>query len=141
MPELHRSAFHDDAFVDVGIFAGDADGFVDFAQKLLAGMEVAQHLMGQADIEVHGDVATGEVYFMAFHRLMEDGRDKDLFIAGRYIDQYENRGSGWKIAKRRLLVDWVRQEDAADGLLREQTKMLRGGRRADDFSNQRKWPG
>ena len=35
MPELHLSAFHDDAYVDCGLYAGNAQGFVEFAQGLL----------------------------------------------------------------------------------------------------------
>ena len=141
MPQLHRSAFHDDAFVDCGLYTGTAEGFVDFAQTLLGGMQVSQHLMGQADIDVQGNVATGEIYFMAYHRVTEDGGEKDLFMAGRYIDQYENRGTGWKIAKRRLLIDWTRSVAAADGALRDHANFLRGGRGSKDFSNQRNWPG
>lgn len=139
LPQLQRSAFHDDAFIDVGLFTGGPDGFVDFAQQLLGSMQVAQHLMGQADIDVQGTVATGEVYFMAYHRLIEEGHNKDLIIAGRYIDQYEDRGMGWKIAKRRLLVDWVRSDDATDGFL-QQAKVILGGRRGEDFSSRRDWP-
>ena len=57
MPELHRSAFHDDAYVDCGPFAGDADGFVAFAQGFLANCKGSQHTIGQAHIRVDGNVA------------------------------------------------------------------------------------
>jgi SnoaL-like protein len=140
MPELHRSAFHDDAYVDCGVYAGDADGFVRFAQGFLGSMTLSHHMMGQAQIEVDGYKASGEVYFIAFHRLTENGRDKDLFVAGRYVDEYEDRGSGWKIARRRLLVDWARTEDAADAFVKQQANLVLGARGNQDFSNQRNWP-
>jgi hypothetical protein len=140
MPALHRSAFHDDAFVDCGTFTGDADGFVKFAQGFLGQMTLSHHLMGQAQIRVQGNVASGEVYFTAFHRLVQDGRDQDLVVAGRYVDEYEDRGAGWKIAKRRLLVDWVRTEDAADGFVKQTAALILGARGDEDFSNRRDWP-
>jgi hypothetical protein len=140
MPELHRSAFHDDAYVDCGLFAGDAAGFVNFAQGFLANLKSSHHLIGQVQIKVNGSVAYGEVYFIAWHRLVEDGEEKDLIVSGRYVDEYQDRGSGWKIAKRRELIDWARTDPAADGFLREAKGLVLGARRDDDFSNQRNWP-
>jgi hypothetical protein len=140
MPELHRSAFHDDAFVDCGPYAGGPDGFVAFAQDLLGGFKSSQHVIGQAQISVDGRVATGEVYFVAFHRIVEDGVDKDLFVAGRYIDQYEDRGAGWKIAKRCELIDWARTDPATDAFLAGPMRLVMGARGDEDFSNQRAWP-
>ena len=140
MPQLHRSAFHDDAYVDCGLFAGSADGFVEFAQGFLANVKASHHMIGQVDITVEGDVAHGEIYFIAWHRIVEDGEEKDLFVAGRYIDRYEDRGQGWKIAKRRELVDWARTDPASDGFLKAQVDLVRGARGEQDFSNQRLWP-
>jgi hypothetical protein len=141
IPEVQALAFHADAFVDCGMWAGNASGFIEFAQGLLATFKQSQHLIGQVHIEVEGDVAHGEVYFLAQHRQVEaDGSEKDLIVAGRYIDRYENRGTGWKIAKRRELIDWVRTDPAQDGFLKEQTAFILGQRGAADFSNIRTWP-
>ena len=64
------------------------------------------------------------------------------FVAGRYIDRYEDRGTGWKIAKRQELIDWARTDPASDSFLRETPALQRimGARGAADFSNQRNWP-
>jgi hypothetical protein len=140
MPELQRSAFHDDAYVDCGLFAGDAAAYVNFAQTLLANFKSSHHLIGQVQIEVDGSVAYGEVYFLAWHRQVEDGVEKDLFVAGRYVDEYQDRGGGWKIAKRRELIDWARTDPAADSFLHEAKGLILGARRDHDFSNQRNWP-
>jgi hypothetical protein len=140
MPEVQRSAFHDDAHVDAGIFAGGPDNYVDFAQGFLADLKSSQHLIGQVHINVDGDVAHGEVYFLAYHRIVEDGEDKDLIVAGRYIDSYENRNGDWRIAKRRELIDWARTDTAADTFLRTETALHLGARGSDDFSNKRNWP-
>jgi hypothetical protein len=140
MPEVQRSAFHDDAYVDCGLFAGDAAGYVNFAQGFLANLKSSHHLIGQVHIDVDGSVACGEVYFIAWHRIVEDGAEKDLLVAGRYIDEYQDRGTGWKIAKRRELIDWARTDPAADSFLREAKGLVMGARRDGDFSNQRNWP-
>jgi SnoaL-like domain len=140
MPDVHRSAFHDDAYVDCGLFAGDAAGFVKFAQGFLANCKFSQHVIGQVQIKVEGKVAHGEVYFIAYHRIVDDGVEKDLFVSGRYVDRYEDRGGGWKIAKRRELIDWARTDPAADSFLKEQTALVMGARGQADFSNQRVWP-
>ncbi|QIB49885.1 nuclear transport factor 2 family protein [Pseudomonas sp. OIL-1] len=117
LPALHLSAFHDDAWVDCGLYAGSAAGFVDFAQGFLANFDSSQHLIGQIDIQLNGNRATGEVYFIAHHRTTENDEKYDLFVAGRYHDEYENRGDGWKIALRKEIVDWVRTDPSADSFL------------------------
>lgn len=120
LPEVQRQAFHEDAWVDCGLFAGRAWEFIDFAQGFLANCDASQHLIGQVDIHLDGKRARGEVYFFAQHRVTENGAKFDLLVAGRYHDQYEDRGQGWKIASRKEVVDWARTDPAADAFLKEQ---------------------
>ncbi len=140
-PAAQRKAFHDDAHVDCGLFAGGPDDYVAFAQGFLADCKSSQHLIGQVQISVQGDTADGEVYFIAWHRIVEDGAEKDLLMGGRYVDRYECRDGAWKIARRRELIDWARTDPAADDALRQMTQLHLGGRRGADFSEQRNWPG
>lgn len=128
LPEVQRLAFHDDAWIDCGLFAGKAAEFIDFAQGFLANCDACQHLIGQVDIQVEGHKARGEVYFIAFHRITEGDSKSDLFVAGRYHDEYENRGQGWKISRRKEVVDWARTDTAADSFLKEQTALHLAGR-------------
>ncbi len=137
MPSLHRSVFWDDATTDYGFYQGGPDGFVDFAQNALRDHHANHHMMGQALIEIEGDVGFGEIYFQAFHRLTQGGADVDLFISGRYVDRYERRDGVWKIAHRSELVDWARTEPAADGWLTATPGVLVGQRGGSDLSNQR----
>ncbi|MDE2404873.1 MAG: nuclear transport factor 2 family protein [Sphingomonadales bacterium] len=139
-PVLHRSAFHDDAWVDCGLMSGSADEFVTFAQGFLADLEGSQHIIGQAQIAVDGDRASGEVYFFAWHRIREDGVPRDLAVAGRYVDEYACRDGDWRIVRRRELIDWARTDDAADGFLADNPMLPRGARRGADFSETRDWP-
>ncbi|HZU62951.1 MAG TPA: nuclear transport factor 2 family protein [Novosphingobium sp.] len=137
---LHRSAFHPDAWVDCGLMAGSAAEFVDFAQDLLAGMEGTQHIIAQTDIDVRGDAASGEIYFYAWHRLLQEGEAQDLMVAGRYVDEYACRDGEWRILKRREIIDWARTDAASDGFLAEHPYLPRGQRCGADFSQTRDWP-
>ena len=139
-PILHRSAFHDDAWIDCGLMHGTADEFVAFAQGFLADLGGSQHILGQVDIDVHGQAASGEVYFYAWHRVAEDDAAKDLLVAGRYIDEYACRDGDWRIVKRRELIDWARTDPAADGFLADNPQLMLGKRGGTDFSQTRDWP-
>lgn len=131
-PQVHRSVFWDDAWCSYGIYEGGPSGFVAFAQQALTSHKANHHMIGQVQIEVLGDEAFGEVYYQAFHRIVaDDGGERDLFVSGRYVDRYERRDAVWKIAYRSELVDWVRDEPAADEWFRG-SAMLPGARKPDD---------
>ena len=129
--KLHRSVFFDDAWLSYGIYEGGPDGFVEFAQNALKGHKANHHFIGQVQIDIDGLEAYGEVYYQAHHRVIEDGKEYDLFISGRYVDRYENRFGVWKIAYRSELVDWVRKEEANDAFFKD-SKMIRGARKPAD---------
>lgn len=134
-PDLVRSVFHDDATTDYGFFQGDPDGFVRMAYDALKDHLANHHMLGQINITLDGEaVAYGEVYFQAFHRLIVDGREQDLFISGRYVDRYEKRDGVWKIAFRSEINDWARTMNAADDFFRQQPAALRGARAPEDPS-------
>lgn len=139
-PVLQRSAFHDGAFVDVGLMAGPVDEFIPFGQEMLGAMDGSHHFLGQIRIEVNGDTAQGECYFQAWHGTRdEDGNPRDLFISGRYIDEYACNNGEWRIAKRALITDWTTDNPAEHSFFAQIPKKSRGGRRGEDFSETRNW--
>ncbi|MBT4161623.1 MAG: nuclear transport factor 2 family protein [Gammaproteobacteria bacterium] len=130
--ELERSVFWDDAYLDYGIYEGGPDGFIDYCQSSLKTHASNHHFIGQINIDLEGEEAYGEVYYQAFHRIKnEQGEDRDLFISGRYVDRYERRNGVWKIAYRSELVDWVRDEAAADAWFAG-SQMIAGARKPAD---------
>ena len=139
-PETQRRAFHDDAHVDCGTFAGDPDAYVAFAQHFLGLCKGSHHMLGQMDIRIDGDVGHGEIYLIAWHRIVEDETEKDLIVGARYIDRYECRNGVWKIAKRREVTDWVRTDPPSDSFIAKYPQLHLGQRGADDFSHHRTWP-
>lgn len=135
--KLTRSAFHDDAVVDCGIMTGSADAFVAFAHDFLTAMEASQHMLGQSRIAICGDGATGEWYFQAWHGApAEGGGVSDLFISGRYLDQYARRDGQWRITNRVLVTDWVRQDPGNRDFFAANPQAPRGARRGLDPSEQ-----
>ncbi|MBF7014467.1 nuclear transport factor 2 family protein [Novosphingobium resinovorum] len=121
---LQLGTFWPDSTTDYGIFAGSGPDFVDFAQGLLTEHLANQHIIGQHHIqfdEADPNRAFGEVYYYAFHRILDDGVATDLIISGRYLDRYERRdtptGPEWRFAHRSEFVDWARKDIAADGIL------------------------
>jgi hypothetical protein len=140
-PALQRSSFHDDADVDCGLLRGGPDAYTDFAQGFLADLVGSQHVVGQVDLEVDATAGTasGEVYFFAWHRLIEDGAPKDLLMAGRYIDEYSCRNGKWAIQRRRELIDWARKDPATDAILADMPLIHLSGRAGRDFSQTLDW--
>lgn len=139
-PSLQRSAFHDDAFVDCGLMKGTADEFVSFAQGFLADMGATHHLLGQSRIAIHdlsraGGMASGEWYFQAWHSSRgEEGEPRDLFISGRYLDEYACRDGDWRIVRRILVTDWVKDDPGSLDFFSANPDAPRGARRGADPS-------
>lgn len=138
--ELQMATFWPDSTTDYGIFKGSGPDFVNFAQDLLTEHLANQHIIGQHLIEVEGDRAFGEVYYYAFHRIVQDGEPWDMLICGRYVDRYEKRGGEWRFAHRSELVDWARKEPAADAFLAtDLAACLLGRHDTRDLSYGREW--
>src|SRR5690606_9583976 len=69
------------------------------------------HLLGNSLIEIEGNRAAHETYFIGYHRFhMDDkGIEKDVLFGGRYLGVNESRNGGpWLIAKRSVVHDWSR---------------------------------
>jgi hypothetical protein len=113
---LVRSAYHDDAIDDHGP-SGVASA-VEFSARVNpdhpnafpAAWTMTQHFLGNHLVEVDGDRAVSEWYFIARHRYAGETTDEDLLVAGRYLDRWERRGGPFKISHRVVTQDWVRTD-------------------------------
>lgn len=76
-------------------------------------LKAATHMLSNILIDLDGDVAHSEAYFLASHRLMHEGEDLDWIVAGRYLDRFERRRQIWKISHRRAVFDWDRLQRVA----------------------------
>jgi len=116
---LVTAQFWPEARCEYGIFSGGPADFAAFCMAALKDHVRNQHMLGQHLVDFTApDEAFGEVYYQAYHRVLDEaGAPRDLVIAGRYVDRYERRGAIWKIAYRSELVDWLRDDPAADAML------------------------
>jgi len=133
--ESLRSAYWPDATDRHGAYDGPAAGFIDRAlQKLrVAGRMV--HMLGNILIELRGDAAAAESYFLAFQEnAAADGSAQETLLCGRYVDRFERRDGEWRIAARTVTYDWVRAAPLPSGLGAEAfgVRQPTGGRRPDD---------
>lgn len=131
-PTLVRSVFADDATTHYGSFTGGPDEMPQMAMNALSAYRTTQHVLGQINLAIHGDTATGEVYFQAFHQHATEGFDR--FICGRYIDRYARREGRWLITHRTEVVDWTRTEPIADDYFTMRPHTVRGTRDPSDLS-------
>src|SRR5581483_11030852 len=75
------------------------------------GLLAHQHHITTHSCELDGDVAHTESYILFVHR-RGDGRTV-LFGGGRYIDRFERRDGEWRIALRRLVMDFSATGDGS----------------------------
>jgi hypothetical protein len=117
--DLVRAAFHHDAWVQFpeDVYVGPADGFCDFLAREMPLFVRTRHHIGNILIELDGDVAFVETYLNADHEATSFHKWNAAFVTlwARYIDRFEKRDGVWKIAKRTLLIDWMRKDDSPAG--------------------------
>lgn len=102
---LIESAYHPDATDDHGLFKGKATEFVPWVVSVLPNLEVTQHKISNIQIELHGDIAYVESYYMAIHA--PKAHPVEEFTFGRYVDRFERRVVGWRIADRKVVLDFT----------------------------------
>lgn len=98
--------FWPEATADFGQGPGSAADWARATVAALAGMLRTQHLLGNMIIDIDGDRAEAETYCRAWHEV--DGPDGRIVmeVGGRYLDILEKRGTAWRIATRRYVMDW-----------------------------------
>jgi hypothetical protein len=77
----------------------------DVLRPHLGGCGPSQHLLGNYDIRVDGDVATSQTKIRAFHQGAGDQFPKTFESIGVYHDQLLRTGEGWRLSKREFQVD------------------------------------
>jgi hypothetical protein len=134
--ELMRMAYHEDAVDHHGTWVGSASDFVTWfvgASRDLSPW--VMHHVSNVTIELNGDVASAESYFLAVVGRVEDGVEYVDTMGGRYLDDWERRDGKWKMTARVVVHDW----DRANAFGTEQTQfnsdgLLHGSRNREDLS-------
>lgn len=102
--DIMAEAYHLDATDDHGHYIGDPAGFIANANKAHSrDWNVHHHYIGNQTIDLDGDTAHVETYFLAALRRKTGPVD---MVGGRYVDRFERRDGRWAIADRVCLVEW-----------------------------------
>jgi hypothetical protein len=109
--ELILSAYHPGARDNHGSFDGPVEEFVDWVFGNHQGKVLSSvHHIGNVLMRIEGNVAHCESYVLTNHRRMIEGQLHDMLAHGRFIDRFEDRGTGWLTAERIVVFDWDRLE-------------------------------
>lgn len=98
------SAFHDDAGDN---HSGVVESAVErFTRTVELGRSMrTSHNLTNVLIQVDGDVAHSQSYFIACHHFDHDGARIEWVLNGRYLDRHERRAGEWRIAHRAVVYD------------------------------------
>jgi len=114
--ELIRSSFHPDAVADFpeDVYTGKVDGFINFLKKELPTFARTNHFLGNLLIELDGDVAHTETYIIGYDKSTPAHKWGGAFVTlwARYVDRFERRDGVWRIAHRKFVIDWQRNDEA-----------------------------
>jgi hypothetical protein len=129
---LVASVYHPDAIDRHGAWSGLGR---EFADRVVSGMDeagvVGQHHITNAIIELHGDEADVESYFIAINPGRTDAGPGHAVVCGRYLDRFEKRGGAWRIADRQVVIDVSRPLEHGPGWPGADTFPAGGRREAD----------
>jgi hypothetical protein len=127
-----KNVYHAGATDDHGSWKGRGEDFAAYIVETMDGQSTAsQHHLTNVLIELDGDGAAVESYFIALHPYQADGEGGEAlaFVGGRYLDRFERRGGIWRIANRKVLLDWTRSELPGEAWQAQQ--MFEGGGRRE----------
>jgi hypothetical protein len=105
-----KATYWPDAYEDHGWFKGNAHQFVDETIPSLAEtMDMTWHFLGNTTMAFEAEGVRVVTYFYAYCRLIgPDAARSDSFYGGRYVDWFEKRNGAWKIKRRVVKGDWIR---------------------------------
>lgn len=110
-----RSAYWPDATDSHLEFTGTREELIAWSMPILRGMDQTMHMIGNILIRLNGDTASVESYYYGYHRFNDGTAMRDSIGAGRYLDVFARREDEWRIARRKVIVDWFRDyADSAD---------------------------
>jgi ketosteroid isomerase-like protein len=98
---LLASAYHPDATVDYGFYAGPAAALIDMLGNGQKGTLPTLHRTANTEIRRSGNLAVSESYVVAYAEVPDIQR----MVFGRYLDRLECREGSWRISHRTYVLD------------------------------------
>ena len=104
-----RCVYLEDSWDDHGTRSAPGPEFARLmAADVLATTDTLSHLLGQSLIEVSGDEAGAETYFLAVARSTRaDGVQMCNQLGGRFVDRLQRENGRWLIRHRTVVRDWA----------------------------------
>ena len=111
--EAIKSCYWPEAEVDYGAFKGPAHTFAELVIPALQGQyELTRHALSNSLFHFDGDNVTTETYVHAAH--LASNSTEETLVYGRYLDQLEKRDGWWKLAFRRVVIEWSNRYAVTD---------------------------
>ncbi len=133
--EMLSTLFHVDAEISYGngVYEGDGAHFPEALLTYAAAMKRSHHMLGVTMIDLNGEIASCETYAQATHIQMHEGALVEITSGHRYLDRLERREDNlWRIARRIVVVDWLRRLQANESLFAEIGELSVGARGSED---------
>lgn len=117
--ELLASCYHEDAIEEHGnTYTGPAIPYAKgAAERLKSSKQPMAHYVCNShfEFEENGEVCFVESYVLTFARFENrKGEAYDTLTGGRLFDKFERRDGVWKIAHRKMTLDWNRDQPASE---------------------------
>lgn len=123
-----EDTYTEDSVDSHGRFLGTGKEFAHRPLRHSAAVISTTHLMGQSIIDLDGDKAYCETYFVCPEVREFDGEVLYLQIMGRYLDVVRKVDGRWLIESRRVVLDWASEGPA------------KPFRALNDFPRSKHWP-
>ncbi len=103
-----ESAYWPDATDDHIKYVGTAAGAIDYTLEACKKMRT-HHMLGNVLIDlVSATEARAESYVHAYHEMEGPLGAQEMIFAARYLDRFEKRGEEWRIAHRKVVMDYYK---------------------------------
>jgi ketosteroid isomerase-like protein len=109
---LLAATYHSDAVDEHGAntYTGETAAHSYIAKHRRA-FKRHMHLTLNPLIDVEGDRATAESYFVASLVPNVRGREALMLAGGRYLDRLERRDEQWRLVHRHMVMEWLTKVD------------------------------
>jgi hypothetical protein len=108
-PDLLKTVYWPGAIDDHIFWRGTAEEFVEYCMPILRSREQTTHSVSNLLVRFDGPTARVESHVHAYERLRrKGGTANDVVMHGRYLDRFEKREGEWRIADRKVILDWWR---------------------------------
>lgn len=107
--EMLTTVFSPSASADYGSVGSPAgvEAITEAIRRTIDDLDATQHLIGNLQVQVHGDTATAQCYLISQHVRAGQPGGEEYLLGGRYVDDLVRTPDGWRITFRRLHRMWA----------------------------------